>query len=38
MPHHQGPHDRIFYEIHHPQEEEFVSITFIHGLGSCGED
>ncbi len=38
MPHHQGPHDRIFYEIHRPREEEFVSITFLHGLGSCGED
>ena len=38
MPHHQGPHDLIFYEIHRPREEEFVSITFLHGLGSCGED
>ncbi|MEA1976599.1 MAG: alpha/beta hydrolase [Chloroflexota bacterium] len=38
MPHHQGPHDRIFYEIHRPREEESVSITFLHGLGSCGED
>lgn len=38
MPHHQGPHDRIFYEIHRPREEEFASIMFLHGLGSCGED
>jgi pimeloyl-ACP methyl ester carboxylesterase len=38
MLHHQGPHDRIFYEIHRPREEESVSITFLHGLGSCGED
>jgi pimeloyl-ACP methyl ester carboxylesterase len=38
MPDHQGPHDRIFYEIHRPREEESVSVTFLHGLGSCGED
>ena len=38
MPHHQGPHDRIFYEIHRPREGEAVSVTFLHGLGSCGED
>ena len=38
MPHHQGPHDRVFYEIHRPREEESVSVTFLHGLGSCGED
>ena len=38
MPHHQGPYDRLFYEIHHPQDEESISVTFLHGLGSCGED
>jgi 3-oxoadipate enol-lactonase len=38
MPHHQGPHDRLFYEIHRPQDEESVSVTFLHGLGSCCED
>ena len=38
MPHHQGPHDRLFYELHPPQDEESVSVTFLHGLGSCCKD
>ena len=38
MPHHQGPHDRLFYEFHRPPDEESVSVTFLHGLGSCSED
>jgi pimeloyl-ACP methyl ester carboxylesterase len=38
MPHHQGPYDRLFYEFHRPQDIESVSVTFLHGLGSCGED
>lgn len=38
MPYHQGLHDRLFYEIHRAREEECVSVTFLHGLGSCGED
>ncbi len=38
MPHHQGPHDHLFYEIHCPQDEELISVTFLHGLGSCCED
>ncbi len=38
MPHHQGPHDRLFHEIHRPRDGEFASVTFLHGLGSCSED